>query len=180
LAVLLLLAPATLAGEAEEKAQKKREKIDQMAKQTLERLRRENPRAQRLLDQAYGYAVLDSTKMAIGIGGSGRGVGVAVDTKTGDRTYLKIYQGGVGLGLGLHMYQVVVLFQEKGTFRDFLDGKWIGEGEAHAAAGEKGAATEATFVNGVVSFHFTEKGLMARADIGGARIKPYEKLNKPQ
>jgi hypothetical protein len=69
--VLALAAPGTVV--AEEKSSKelerdaKRAKINEVSKETLEKLFSENPKAKGLYDEAVGWAVFDNTKVAFGV-----------------------------------------------------------------------------------------------------------------
>ena len=106
----LSLLPALAEKKSEMKVEEKREKIDQMAKETLDGLLEQNAAAKTLYGKASGYAVFDNLKLSLGLSGGG-GSGVAVDKSSGKRTYMKMGTGGVGLGLGGQKYQLVFLFQ---------------------------------------------------------------------
>jgi lipid-binding SYLF domain-containing protein len=174
----VLVAPAALAGKkSEEKAQKKRDNIDQTAKNTLEKLLAESPKAKTLHDQAFGYAVFDATKVGVGVTGGG-GTGVAVAKESGERTYMKVGTGGVGLSIGGKVYQIVFLFQDEKTFQNFVDNGWAAESQATAAAGRAAADAQATFTNGLAYYQLTDAGLMASADIAGTRYWKNPDLNK--
>jgi lipid-binding SYLF domain-containing protein len=158
------------------KAQKKRAKIDEIAAGSLDKLFAASPKAKRLFEQAHGYAVFDNTKISFGLTGGG-GSGVAIDRRTGNRTYMKMGTGGVGLGLGAQVYQVIFLFQDQVMFQGFIDKGWKADATANAVAGTAGANAETTFVNGMAVFQLTEAGLMLQADIAGTRYWKSKKLN---
>jgi len=182
-ALLLLPSLSALAGEdaaaskKQTKQDRKREKIDTTARQSLERLFAESPKAKELYGKAYGYAVFESTKVALGLSGGG-GTGVAVLKDSGDRTYMKMATGGVGFGLGGQVYQIVFLFQDSTTFRNFLEKGWAAEAQANAVAGSAGVNAEATFTNGLAIYQITKAGLMLRADITGTKYWKNQKLNR--
>ncbi|MFQ5671337.1 MAG: YSC84-related protein [Acidobacteriota bacterium] len=181
--LLLLLAPVALAGKKEArreaKAQEKREKIDAMAKQTLDRLFEESEQARHLYDKAAGYAVFDNTKVALVVSGGGGG-GVAVDKTTGERTYMKMGMAGIGLGLGAQVYQVVFLFETEEVLRNFVDKGWAAESAANAVAGTAGANAEASFADGMALYQLTQGGLMLQADISGTKYWKNKRLNAPE
>jgi lipid-binding SYLF domain-containing protein len=171
--------PAVLAGESDKdkmKAQHKREKIDLVAKDTLERLCAENEGARQLLDKAYGYAVFDNLKLSFVIAGGG-GSGVAVENESGKRTYMNMGTGGLSLGLGGQKYQVVFFFETQKVFDEFTDKGWSADASANAVALDSGANLQAKFVNGVAVYQMTEKGLMLQADISGTKYWKNDKLN---
>jgi lipid-binding SYLF domain-containing protein len=136
-------------------------------------------RAKELYDQAYGYAVFSVVKVAVGItGGGGDGVAYA-KRNMNEPIYMEMATGGVGLGLGGQKYRTVFLFENQAAFDDFVFGGWEADAEANAAAGNQGANAAASFSNGVVIYQFTDKGLMANADISGTKYWIDEDLNSP-
>jgi lipid-binding SYLF domain-containing protein len=155
----------------------KRAAIDQMARETLERLLTENTGANLLADRAKGFAVFDSFKAAVLVSGGG-GVGVAVDSSTGARTYMKMGTAGIGVGLGGQSYQIVFFFETQEAFDRFVTKGWQADASANAAAGTKGANETASFSNGVAVFQLTHKGLMAQADVSGTKYWKHKKLNR--
>jgi lipid-binding SYLF domain-containing protein len=157
--------------------QAKQAKIDATAKESLEEVFKGSKNAKELYGKAYGWAGFDNLKIAWGFSGGG-GNGVAVNKQTGKRTYMKMGTVGVGLGLGAQKYQVVFLFQDEQTFRNFVDKGWQADASAQAAAGTAGAGAQSGFVNGIAIYQLTDKGLMASADIAGTKYWQNKKLNK--
>jgi lipid-binding SYLF domain-containing protein len=169
LCVVLFVAGASVAlAEGEDKAAKKRAKIDARSNEVLEQVLGESPRANELYQKAMGYAVFDNTKAALIVSGGG-GSGVAVDKASGARTYMKMGTAGVGLGIGVKTYQVIMLFENEKVFRNFVEKGWQADTQAGAAAGNKGAAAKTTFHDGMAVFVRTKKGLMASADVSGTK-----------
>ncbi|MGD8440824.1 MAG: YSC84-related protein [Holophagae bacterium] len=158
------------------KAESKRLKIDDMSNLVRDKVLANDPKAQDLYDSAYGWAAFDNLKVAFGISG-GAGNGVAVNKQTGERTYMKMGTGGIGIGLGGQSYQVLFFFQDRRTFERFLDEGWTADASAQAAAGTEGANAATGFVNGVAVWQMTEKGLMASADVSGTKYWINKKLN---
>jgi lipid-binding SYLF domain-containing protein len=158
------------------KQQAKATKIDDMADEALEELFTEHPRAKDLYAKAYGWAAFDNLKLAVGVSGGG-GNGVAVNKQTGERTYMKMGTGGVGLGIGANKYQIVFLFQDETTFSNFVTKGWQADAGATAAAGVSAAEVKTDFVNGLAIYQMTEKGLMLNADIAGTKYWKNKKLN---
>ena len=180
-AITMLSAPGVLAGE--EKSSKelerdaKRAKINEVAKETLDTLFSENANAKELYDRAIGWAVFDNTKVAVGVSGGG-GNGVAVSKTTGKHAYMKMGTVGVGFGLGVNSYQVVFLFQDEITLRNFIEKGWQADAGATASAGKNAAEAKTNFVNGLAIYQLTDKGLMLNADIAGTKYKLNDKLNE--
>ncbi|MFQ5700760.1 MAG: YSC84-related protein [Acidobacteriota bacterium] len=158
------------------RASVKRDKIDVMARDTLDELFSKSPAAKKLYDRAAAYAVFDNLKFAIFLTGGG-GVGVAVDKASGKRIYMKMGTAGIGVGLGGQKYQIVFFFQDHDTFDKFVQEGWQADSSANAVAGVAGANAEATFQDGVAFYMLTEGGLMANIDISGTKFWKYDKLN---
>jgi lipid-binding SYLF domain-containing protein len=154
----------------------KRAKINEAAKEALDEVLAKSESAPELHAKAYGWAAFDNLKIAFGWSGGG-GNGVAVNKSSGARTYMKMGTVGVGLGLGAQKYQVVFLFQDEKTFRNFVDKGWQADASAQASAGTAGAGAQAGFVNGIAIYQVNETGLMARADIAGTKYWKNKKLN---
>ena len=159
------------------KQESKRMKIDETAKEALDELLAKNAKAKMLFDHSYGWAVFDNLKLAFGFSGGG-GNGVAVEKASGDRTYMKMGTAGVGFGLGANKYQVVFLFQDEGTFDNFVEKGWQADATASAVAGQAGAEAKTDFVNGLAIYQITDTGLMALADVAGTKYWKNKKLNR--
>jgi len=178
-ALFVTMAPVVQAGDQswEELDQaSKRAKIDETAGKTLNDVLSENEKAQDLYDKAYGWAAFDNLKIAFGFAGGG-GNGVAVNKQTGNRTYMKMGSAGVGIGIGGKKYQVLFLFQDEQTFRNFVDKGWKADAQAGAQAGGSGAAAQTDFVNGIAVYQISDKGLIASADVSGTKYWKNDKLN---
>jgi lipid-binding SYLF domain-containing protein len=157
--------------------QAKQAKIDEVAKASLDEVLKGSEGAKELFNNSYGWAAFDNLKIAWGFSGGG-GNGVAVNKKKGARTYMKVGTVGVGLGLGAQKYQVVFLFQDEKTFKNFVEKGWQADATAQATAGTAGVGGQTGFVNGVAIYQITDKGLMASADIAGTKYWKNKKLNK--
>ena len=155
----------------------KRMKIKETAQASLNDVLESNPKAKELFDQSYGWAAFDNLKLAFGFSGGG-GNGVAVNKKTGEHTFMKMGTVGVGVGLGGKKYQLLFLFQDEKTFRNFVDKGWQADADAAAVAGGSGAGVATGFVNGMAVYQLTDKGLMASADVAGTKYWKNDKHNQ--
>lgn len=181
LSLAILLTPALCVAAKGERAEKKaaeaaakRAEIDAEAQAVLDHVLAHAEGATALKATAHGWAGFDNTKVAIGLSGGG-GSGVAVGPA--GRTYMKMGSAGIGLGLGAQKSQILMLFETKEKFDQFVGGGWAGGAGATAAAGEKGANAAASFHEGVAVFVVTDKGLMANADVSGTKYWKHDKLN---
>lgn len=173
---VVLGAVATDAAAGEKKKQKKRDKSDRIASETLKELFAKEPTAKSLHDKAYGYAVFSNVKVSLGVTAGG-GNGVAVNKETGARTYMNMGTAGLNLGLGGQRYYVVFFFETEERFNEFVENGWEADASANAAAGKHGANAEATFRNGMAFYQLTGAGLMLQADISGTKYWKDKDLN---
>ena len=139
-------------------------------------LLKDNAKAKELFDKAYGWAAFDNLKLGFFFSGGG-GKGVAVNKKTGHKTYMGMGSAGFGLSFGGKKYQVVFLFQDSKTFKNFVENGWEATADASAAAGKAGAGAQTNFVNGLAIYQLDTKGLMASADISGTKYSKDDDLN---
>ncbi len=158
------------------KTEVRRQQIDLNAESTLESLFREKSNARQLFDRAAGYAVFSATKAGFVVTG-GRGTGVAVNKGSGERTYMRMITGGIGLGIGAQTYDLVLLFEHELQLSRFILGSWDASTTAQAAAGTDGITYASSFINGVAVYQITDRGLMAQADVSGTRFRSVYELN---
>ncbi|MEX2016799.1 MAG: YSC84-related protein [Candidatus Hydrogenedentales bacterium] len=176
LAAALLMPFAAMAQQDREEAAEDRrdymeekQEIDTMVEDAMARLHEEVPEAKKLYDQAYGYAMFGVLKFALGVTGGGGG-GVAVVKDSGERIYMNMGTGGLGLEIGGHKYNVLFLFEDEETFNDFVYNGWTAEASAEAVAGTEGVSAATSFKDGVAVYQFGEKGLIAGADVSGSKF----------
>jgi lipid-binding SYLF domain-containing protein len=181
LTIAALALPATSVVAEEDwksmKQESKAMKINETAKDALNGLFADHPKAKELYAKSYGWAAFNNLKLAFGFSGGG-GNGVAVVKETGEKTYMKMGTVGVGIGLGINKYNVIFLFQDSQTFNKFVNKGWQADAGATAAAGKAAADVATNFTNGMAIYQITEKGLMAAADIAGTKYWKNDKLNK--
>lgn len=178
-AALLVVTPALAEeGQSKKEAERaaKRAEIDARAQKALDELAEKQPQSKKFMETAYGWAAFDATKVAVVVSGGG-GTGVAVVKEGGQRTYMKMGTGGVGLGLGGQNMRIVFFFETKDAFDKFVTSGWQAQAGATAAAGNEGANAEATFSNGMAYYVMTDAGFMLNADIAGTKYFKHDKLN---
>ena len=175
-AVALMLSwSGAFAQEGDSRATARRLEIDTNAQATLDELLAAQGNARELCDKAAGYAVFTATKAGFIVSG-GSGTGVAVNKATGQRTYMRMGTGGIGLGIGAQRYSLIILFENESHLSRFVMGGWDSSATAQAAAGKEGIAVRSSFIDGVAFFQLTDKGLMAHADVSGTRFWVIDEL----
>jgi lipid-binding SYLF domain-containing protein len=169
LAAVLALGVGPVLAQGDAKVQERRQEIDSNAQATLDDLMKTDAGVRDLYERAAGYAVFTVTKGGFIVSGGG-GNGVAVDKATGQRTYMRMGTGGIGLGIGGQRYSLVMLFETPDRLSKFIAGGWDSSATAEAAAGQEGIAVRSSFIDGVAFYQITEKGLMAHADVSGTKF----------
>lgn len=157
--------------------QETRAKLDAMAKATLKRLFAEEPGSRALFDRSVGYAVFDKREASFYVV-AGYGRGVAVDAKTGSRVYMKMATTGAGLSFGLGGFasQLVILFEDRAGFQEFVAQGLDATAGAEVMAGEDKEQLGVRFEDGKAVFVLTGKGWKVAAKLTGSRYWPDEAL----
>lgn len=168
LAAVLSLGVGPVLAQDDAKVQERRQEIDSNAQATLDELLKQAG-VRDLYERATGYAVFTVTKGGFIVSGGG-GNGVAVNKTSGQRTYMRMGMGGVGLGIGGQRYSLVVLFETEDRLNKFVAGGWDSSATAEAVAGQEGVAFRSSFIDGIAFYQISEKGLMAHADVTGTKF----------
>jgi lipid-binding SYLF domain-containing protein len=153
--------------------------LDAMAAETLAALFAEQPDARRLYEQSVGHAVFDSRRVVIVGVAAGGGRGVAVPHDGSAPTYMNMGTAGVGLSFGLGGFdtQVVILFEDAASYRDYVTNGYDATAEAGSMFGDQEATAGLRFVGGRAIFHVTDSGWKVSATATGTRYWPDPDLN---
>jgi lipid-binding SYLF domain-containing protein len=158
----------------------KKDAINTMADETMQRLYTEKPSTKDEVKKASGYAAFSNANVNIIFVSGGGGYGVVVDNATGKKTYMKMGSGGVGLGMGAKDYRQVMIFNTPETMNKFIEKGWVFGGHADAAAkgGEKGGAKSGEGAVGDVKvYSMTDAGLALQATVAGTKYWKDDELN---
>ena len=94
---------------------------------------------------------------------------------------MKMNFAGIGPGIGVKDFRAVLIFKNKQTFKEFVDGDWEFGGHADAAAksNEKDAAAggEMYVDNDVEIYQLTEAVIALQATVAGSYFREYTELN---
>lgn len=179
LAIVLSFILSSCAGGLVGSTEKKLAYFDNLERDTLARLVKEQPKAKKELDESVGYLVAEQDIVKIPMVGWGSGAGVAVEKANGKRTYLRIPELQFGVGWGGRVEKIVLVFQDLDKLRDLADGKWhAGVGaEAAAKAGDVGVAgsggTSDLLKKGYSTYVLTDAGISGTATVTMLRAQPY-------
>lgn len=161
----------------------RRQIIDDMAASSLQKLYAQKPSTREEVAGAAGYAAFSNSNVAIVFASAGGGYGVVIDNTTGEKTYMKMSMGGVGLGIGAKDYRQIFVFRTRQALNEFIGTGWNMGGQADASAkmGTSGgqAAGEGILRNQISVYTLTETGLLLQATITGAKYWTDDNLNQP-
>jgi len=159
----------------------KRNYVLTMKNETLSELYSKRSEAKSKIKKAAGYAVFSSINTNLFLFSSGNGYGVAINNQNDKKTYMKMNFAGIGPGIGVKDFRAVLIFKNKQTFNEFVDGDWEFGGHADAAAksDEKGAASggEMYIENDIEIYQMTEAGIALQATVAGTYFREYAELN---
>ena len=167
---------------AKESVEEKREKIREMAAETLAKLYELQPSAKTAINKSAGYAVFSNFGLKILVLGSGKGQGIAVNKKTGKKTFMKMLELQGGLGFGIKRVRVVLVVENEGVMNEWINSGWEFGGQTTAAdkLNDEGAALAGavTVCHGVRIYQMTEDGLALELTIKGTKYMKDNKLNE--
>jgi lipid-binding SYLF domain-containing protein len=188
-AILLVLITILLSAAGCGPSQKKytlserRQIIDNMANETLERLYIQKPTVRQEIADSAGHAVFDNGNVYVIFASAGGGYGVVVDKATGRKTYMKMTSGGVGIGLGAKDYRLVAIFKNRQAVTEFVGSGWDlgGQAEATAKTGNTGGGMggDGTVNPNFTLYTLTDNGLALQATLTGTRYWVDDDLNQP-
>ena len=148
---------------------------------TLRELYEKKPEAREKVKKAAGYGVFSDWGVNVIFVSAANGWGIVTDNKTGEETFMKMGQVGIGLGLGVKDFRAVFIFRSENALRKFVDSGWEFGGHADAAAvsGDKGGQTSgaATFQD-IEIYQFTKSGIALQATIAGTKYWRDNDLNQ--
>lgn len=162
----------------------RRDFVADMHDETLQDLYRERPEAREKLQNAPGYGVFSTIDTNVILLATGGGYGALVDNATGETTYMRMGEVGVGPGIGLKDTRLVLVFHNDQTLHDFAESGWEfgGSADATAEAGDQGggADTRGGFSRDIEIYQLTESGVSLQATIRGTRFWRDDELNQTQ
>lgn len=157
--------------------------IQQMRKQVLADLYRQEPKAKSEINSSAGYAVFSNVNNNLLVLSTGSGFGVVRDRRSGKDTYMNMASVGVGLGVGIKDFRAVLIFKDRALLEQFVEKGWdVGaQADATATSGDKGvtAASEAAAANfdKVKMYQLTDAGVALQATIQGYKYWKDDDLN---
>lgn len=158
----------------------KQAEIHEMENEVLTKLYQKKPDTRAQVRSAAGYAVFSNANVNIIFIAAGGGYGLVKNNGTGDYTYMKMAEGGVGLGFGAKDYRIVMVFHNQKAISNFINNGWTfgGNADAAAKANKMGGSVEGeAYYGDVTVYTFTETGLALQATVKGTKFWVDDELN---
>ncbi|NMP15969.1 YSC84-related protein [Thalassotalea sp. Y01] len=154
--------------------------IDNINNEVLAKVDKESPgAAAKAKSAAGGYATFTNGQVNLIFFAAGSGFGVATSSG-GKKTYMDMYEGGIGLGLGAKDFDVLFVFHTAEAFNNFVEKGWAfgAEADAAAKANDKGGqASGGVTIGDITVYQMTEAGLALQATLKGTKYSKNDELN---
>lgn len=158
----------------------KRQVIQQMKSEVLQDLYKLKPDVRSQVSSAPGYAVFSNANINLLLASFGGGYGVVHNNRTGQDTYMKMGEVGLGIGLGAKDFRAIFVFHTTDSLKRFTEDGWAlgAQADAAAKADDKGAAASGELtVDNITIYQITETGLALQATIKGTKYWKDQDLN---
>ncbi len=169
---LLFLTACTTTGLTSGSPDERRAAIQDMRSEVLDELYSLKPDTRVQIGSAAGYAVFTNANINVILASFGGGIGVVRNNQTGEDTYMRMGEVGIGLGAGVKDFRAVFVFHSEEALERFMDvGISVGgNADAAAKAGDLGAAVGGeAVVDNVTVYQLTQSGLALQATVKGTR-----------
>lgn len=173
----IMLSACSATGDTPEE---QRAAINKMNNDVIAAVEKESPGAMKIIKSAPGYATFSNSQVNLIFVAAGGGYGVVNNAKTGTKTYMDMYEGGIGLGLGAKDFRAVFVFTTEESMTKFVNDGWAfgGEADAAAKAGDKGGqASGGAVIGDIIVYQLTENGLALQATLKGTKYSKNDELN---
>jgi len=163
-------------------AEKMRQDILKMSKETLDLLYKEHPEAKQKIEQSYGYGVFDGQAVNLILYVAGRGLGVVFDNKTKTPIFMNAIRAGTGPGIGYKSLHAVLIFNNKLVFDQFttigLQVSASGDASANIKGIGVGVGDAMSLVPGISIYQLVDSSLILQANWGATEFLKDPNLNK--
>jgi len=180
LSLIILLSTCTATGLNRGTPEERRVAIQDMRNEVLNELYTIKPDTRVQIGSASGYAVFSNANINLILASFGGGIGVVHNNQSGNDTYMRMGEVGLGVGAGVKDFRAVFVFHDDAALDRFLDvGISVGgQADAAAKAGDLGAAVGGeAVVDNVTVYQLTQSGLALQATVKGTRYWQDSNLN---
>ncbi len=181
LAFSVMLVSSGCSSAAGKTPAEKKQYITELHDNVVDDMVEKYPEVKKKIKKSPGYGVFSNLNINIIFVSAGNGYGVVVDNASGERTYMKMGLGGIGLGLGGKDFRQLIIFHTRETMDSFVNKGWEfgGHADAAAKAGDKGGAVNSAgdVTSGMEMYQVTKAGLALQATVSAAKYWKDDELN---
>lgn len=138
------------------------------------------PDVRQQVASASGYAAFSNVNLMALLISIGGGHGIVTNNQTGQQTYMKMGELGVGMGAGLKDFRAIFIFHNSASLNRFINTGWIAGLSSDAAikASDKGGAISGSLAaDSVTIYQLTESGLSMQMTLTGTKYWRNDELN---
>lgn len=158
-----------------------RNRIREMAHDSLASLYEVSPGARSAVEHAAGYGVFSAFGIKILFAGGTKGHGLVQNNRTKRDTFMEMVQVQAGFGIGAKKDRLIWVFETQKALNDFVNSGWEFGGQISASAmvQQEGGTFNGAFsvAPGVFMYQLTETGLAAELTVTGTKYYKNSELN---
>lgn len=158
----------------------KRQAVLAIKNNALTDLYRIKPDVRQQITSASGYAVFSNVNLMILLASIGGGHGVVTNNQTGQQTYMKMGELGLGMGAGIKDFRAIFIFHNSESLNRFINHGWIAglSSDAAVKASDKGGAVSGSLAaDNVTIYQLTKSGLSMQVTLTGTKYWKNDELN---
>ncbi len=180
--LLLCLPPAAMSSaEGERDVEREHKELQDARLKALQRLFRQQPAAQQVLENGLGYAVFSSVGLDLGLVSNRRGGGILRINRSGRDVFYKMLSTNGSQETGLEGFAVIVVFQSPDAIARVEEDGWAFPGETgvnpQPVDQGDGSLTESNAAPGTAIYPLTATGARLQQVLQGSRFLQDEGLN---
>lgn len=167
-ALLLCLPPVVLSAQADDRdVEQERKELQDLRLKALQRLFRQQPDSQQVLESGVGYAVFSSAGLDLGLVSSRRGAGILRINRTGRDVFYKMVSASGSHASPDADFAVVIVYQSAAAIAQAEQDGW----DVSVQSGEVGDLADTAM------FPLTAAGVTLQEVIQGSRFVVDDELN---
>ena len=134
-----------------------------------------SPGALTEINEAPGFAVFSTAEVNLLVVSTGTGHGAVYNNETGERTYMDVFESGVGVGIGGKDVNTILVFNTMESLERFTEEGWIFDNELDASG--NGSVVNGEQIGDITLYQSTKTGVNLHAMLKGTRFSKSEDLN---
>ncbi|WP_068545888.1 hypothetical protein [Thalassotalea crassostreae] len=141
----------------------------------LSEIESREPGTMMMVNDAPGFAIFSKSEINLVLISTGSGIGTVYNNQTGERTYMDVFETGVGVGLGGTDINYLIVFNDEESMTRFVTEGWTfrSQSDATMIINDDKSVT----IDGMRVFEHTEAGVDLHLMLSGIRFSKNPDLN---